>query len=380
MKVRIGVIGGGLIAQVAHLPYLTELQDRFELVALAEPSRKVREALSWKYRIPRTYADFRALIQDASVDAVLICSPNGTHAEAVLAALRARLHVFVEKPLCITLADADRIIAERDRAGTVVQVGYMKRYDRAYAAMIEDLPELGGESLEYISVVTHDPGLPRFFAPAGVPAPDDVSETVIGATRQSLAEQVAEAVGSDDPEVARQFSDVFLGALVHDVNLCHGLFERLGEPPPRRVLDAASWPRGAGATLALESGGRWVITWLHLPGLHHFRERVELFSAGAVRSLTFPAPYLKHASAVYELESGTDQAHSARRVGSYSESFAQELLRFHRCILDGDPCLTPPEQARVDIELLSDMFHAVREAAVLEGVMSAEHGRTERVR
>lgn len=201
-----------------------------------------------------------------------------------------------------------------------------------------------------------------------MPAPDDIPKAVVDAAHRSLVEQVGEAVGSDDPEVVRQFSDVFLGALVHDVNLCHGVFERMDEPPPRTVLDAASWSRGAAATLALESGGRWVITWLHLPGMHAFRERVELFTAGAVRSLTFPAPYLKHAPAVYELESGTETASASRRVGSYAESFMEELVQFHRCIVDRAPCATPPQQARLDIELLSDMFRAVGEGTALKAI------------
>ena len=62
----------------------------------------------------------------------------------MLAALDAGLHVFVEKPMCITLADADAIIAARDRAGKVVQVGTMKRYDPAVEAMLEDAAGLRG--------------------------------------------------------------------------------------------------------------------------------------------------------------------------------------------------------------------------------------------
>lgn len=362
-RVRIGVVGGGLIAQVAHLPHLDQLRDRFDLVALAEPSRAVREALSLKHRIPRSFPDFHAMIAAAPIDAVLICSPNGTHAEAVLAALEAGLHVLVEKPLCITLADADRVIAARDRAGKVVQVGYMKRYDRAYEALITDLAA-DPRPLQYVSVVTYDPGLARFFAPAGVPPATDVPPGVIEAGRRSLVAQVGEAVGSEDQHVVQAFSEVFLGALVHDVNLCHGVFEALGAGAPGPVLDAASWDAGGAATIALEAGGRWVMTWLHLPGMHEFRERLELYFDDAVRSLTFPAPYLFQAPAIYECRAGSEGEAGTQTVGSYAASFRAELSHFHRCVVDERcPVRTPPEQARTDLERLTAMYHATAGAA-----------------
>jgi predicted dehydrogenase len=116
-QTRIGVIGGGLVAQAMHLPYLSELTEDFDLAALAEPSRKVREALAARYAIPSAHADWRSLVEGGTLDAVLIASPAGTHLEIVLAALDAGLHVFCEKPICLSVADIDKVVAARDRAG-----------------------------------------------------------------------------------------------------------------------------------------------------------------------------------------------------------------------------------------------------------------------
>src|SRR5271154_4287164 len=139
-RVRIGVVGCGMVAQAEHLPYLNELQLHFELVAVADPSRTVREAVAARYVVPGVHEDFRSLIDGGGLDAILIAAPAATHAEVVLAGLDAGLHVFVEKPLCISVADADRIVAARDRTGKVVQVGFMKRYDPAYERMLDELP------------------------------------------------------------------------------------------------------------------------------------------------------------------------------------------------------------------------------------------------
>ena len=107
------------------------------------------------------------MLDAGGLDAVVVCSPAGTHAEVVLAALDAGVHVFVEKPMCITLADADAIIAARDRAGKVVQVGTMKRYDPAVEAMLAELPGASAD-LRYVSVVVYDPEFEPFFEPGEI--------------------------------------------------------------------------------------------------------------------------------------------------------------------------------------------------------------------
>src|SRR5205823_4004416 len=161
LTVRVGLVGGGLVALAEHLPYLSSLRDRFSIAALAEPSLTVREALAARYGIGGVHADYRSMLDNGGLDAVVVCSPHGTHAEVVLAALDAGLHVFVEKPMCITVADADAIVEARDRTGKVVQVGTMKRYDPAVEAMLEALPERPDE-LRYVSVVVNDPEFEPF--------------------------------------------------------------------------------------------------------------------------------------------------------------------------------------------------------------------------
>src|SRR6266581_1814624 len=106
-RVRVGVIGCGMVAQAEHLQNLLQLSDRFEIAALADPSPTVRDAIAARYAVASAYDDHRALLEAGEIDAVVISSPAATHAAIVVDALAADLHVFVEKPLCITLADAD---------------------------------------------------------------------------------------------------------------------------------------------------------------------------------------------------------------------------------------------------------------------------------
>ena len=106
---RIGVVGAGMIAQVEHLPNLESLGDRFELVGVADPSAHVREAVAERHGIVAVEALPDLL--ELGLDALLVAPPDALHAETVVAALDAGLHVFCEKPLCYRRARGGAIAA-----------------------------------------------------------------------------------------------------------------------------------------------------------------------------------------------------------------------------------------------------------------------------
>ena len=359
MTVRVGVVGGGLIAQAEHLPYLAALRDRYSLTALAEPSRTVREALGARYGIAGLHADHRSLIEAGGLDAVVICSPAGTHAEQVLDALDAGLHVFVEKPMCITLADADAIVAARDRTGKVVQVGTMKRHDPAVEAMLDALPS-SADDVRYVSVVVNDPEFDPFFEAGEIVRGSDVPAEVIEATRRGEAEQVAAAVGSGAREVVQAFSESFLGSLLHDLNVVHAALARMSEPLPARVVAGDWWDDGRAVygALQLANGARCDLAWVQLLATFEYRESIRIMLVDEVHELEFPSPWLKQHPTVYRRSRRAGRAADVRIVSAYDESFARELRRFHASIVDGVPCLTPPEGARLDIDVLTQMFLA----------------------
>ena len=92
----------------------------------------------------------------------MIASPDALHREQILAAFARGLHVFCEKPLCYGVDDIDDVIAARDKAGKVLQVGYMKRFDPSYEAALKLLPGTA-KTLRYIAVEVNDPDAWPFF-------------------------------------------------------------------------------------------------------------------------------------------------------------------------------------------------------------------------
>jgi predicted dehydrogenase len=355
-RIRVGVVGGGLIAQAAHLPNLRRLDAHFELVALADPSPRVRDRVGRRFGIPATYATWEAMLDKAPLDAVAVCAPHCAHTEPILAALDTGRHVFVEKPLCLRADDADRIVAAQERTGRVVQVGYMKRFDPAYERLLAALPG-DARDLRYIAAVTYDPNMARapFFRAGELVPADDVPAAVAQAARDARREQLEAELGTADPAAAHAYYLTFLSALSHDVNLMHGILERLGEPLPAAVDASRWWADGwAGTgTLRLASGARCSLTWLWLDGLDEFREDLTAYFTDAVHALRFPAPYLGWPTR-YERRR-RDAAERSVRPG---EAYVEELLHFHACVTEGAACRTPAAQARLDLLVLKAMFLA----------------------
>jgi hypothetical protein len=358
-RLAVGVIGAGLIAQAVHLPTLSGLGELFSVEAIADPSERARGAARARHGVPHGYADWRDLLGDSSLDAVAICSPTGTHAEMTLAALEHGLHVFVEKPLCVTLEDAQAIVDQCATSGCTVQVGYMKRYHPGYELFLRRLPHTPGQ-LRFIDVLTWDPWLARApFVTTELVLADDIPEATIEASRAALRDQVETAVGSADPESVRGFASAYLEALIHDVNLVHGALERLGEGTPAEAV--VSWhtadAQAAGA-MARIGPVRWQSTWLLLPGLAAFNERLSFLFEDQVHELELAAPYLRELPARCRHVESIDSIDQVTSASVPGDAYERGWRHFHACVVEGAVCRTPPEQAIADIALLRDLYLA----------------------
>ena len=336
---RLGVVGAGLIAQLAHLPALRELDDRFAVRALAEPNPRVRETVAGRYGIPAAYDGHAELLEREPLDALLVCSPNGTHARVTLDALAAGLHVLVEKPLCLDPADGERIVTRARAAGRVVQVGYMKRFDPAYERLLEHRPP--ADALRLVATATVDPGIGERLAPAGLARAG-------GAPEPGTAAQVAAALGDSDPRHVAPFSDACLGALVHDVNLVLGAY-----PGPWRLADAAADDDLAYGAWRGEDGARWTAAWLRIPAAAEFSEELAVYGRGGVARLRVPAPYLGSTPAELRLAGAPE-----RRLRTPANAYRRALEHFHACLTAGAECRAPAEQGARDVALLTELYRA----------------------
>jgi len=125
-EIRFGLIGCGRVAP-RHLQSLAQLHET-RLVAVAD----VKESRAQHFAAESgatPYTDYRALLERQDIDAVSICVPSGLHAQIALDALDAGKHVLVEKPIALTLDDADRMIARAKETGRTLAVVLQNRYN-----------------------------------------------------------------------------------------------------------------------------------------------------------------------------------------------------------------------------------------------------------
>jgi len=145
--VRIGLIGGGMIGST-HAAVLQTIAQampgRIELVAVADPNPRTRETFQTIYGWPNAYADHTALLR-APVDAVFVCTPTVHHAAIVADVAAAGRHLFCEKPLAMSLAEARAMHDAVRRAGVHTQIGLVLRFSAIYWLMRDLLrdPDLG---------------------------------------------------------------------------------------------------------------------------------------------------------------------------------------------------------------------------------------------
>ncbi len=355
-RLRIGVFGAGTIAQVEHVPNLLRLSDRFEVVRVADPSAAARGFLLERYGVPG--CETLEQLLGERLDALLIAAPDFTHLGATQQALSAGLHVFCEKPVCYGPQDVDLLIAARDRARRVVQVGTMKRFDPSYEMALEALPG-GAEGLRYISVEVNESDAAYQLAQHPSRRSDDLPEALVAAGRAETDRQVRAALGGAvDPLTFRGFTTAYCSSLVHEVNAVHGLLQRLGIEDVAAVGAEvfAGGDGGAGTARLNGEKGLWQMVHLMVPDLADYKERIALYWNDAVLELVFPSPYLNHQQTELILHRSQGQRYERRFLrNGYQEAYVRELEGFWAAAVEGRPPRNTLEEARRDQALLCDL-------------------------
>src|SRR5690606_23168282 len=122
-----------------HLPVLRAMAEQFEIVAICDISQELGSRIGATLPGVAVYHDHRAMLAAGGLDVVAVVNSDEYHADCAVDALEAGCHVLIEKPVCLSLADLERIKAAREKSGKLAMVGYMRRFAGAYKAMAERL-------------------------------------------------------------------------------------------------------------------------------------------------------------------------------------------------------------------------------------------------
>lgn len=127
-RMRFGIVGCGFIAPY-HLKGIRD-SGKAECTTITSKSEKSRNGFASKYGVPRVFDSYEEMVSSEEVDAVVLCLPNVYHAEYAIRALESGLHVLVEKPMACSLAEAQQMKETAEKAGRVLMVGHMWRFDQ----------------------------------------------------------------------------------------------------------------------------------------------------------------------------------------------------------------------------------------------------------
>ena len=196
--IKIGVIGCGAIAQVHHMPNLTDLPQLFQVTAVCDISEGAANYIAERFHVPQRFTDYRDLLA-TDVEAVLLCQSD-PKTQVAIDSFDAGKHVFVEKPICFSLQEMDAILAAQQRAGTVGQAGYMKVYDPAFEAAKQEVD--GMENVRFVQINHLHPDNSLHLKQFHLERFNDIPAEAKIAVETARKAAVREAIGEGTPAVA----------------------------------------------------------------------------------------------------------------------------------------------------------------------------------
>jgi predicted dehydrogenase len=334
-----------------HLPYLAELSDRFELAALCDLSPELVDGCARRHGMPRVFTRWQELL--AQPLDVLLVATSGDHAPIAIAAARAGLHVFVEKPMALCARDAAAMVSAAQANGVRLMVGTMKRYDPAYERLAELLPSVS--DLRLIRVTTLESPIAPYVEHQPLIRMQGASEELLAAAQRVEREALDVAVGDADEQTRWCYRTILLDTLVHELNMLGGL---LGEPSEIRSVSLA--PKCVGINMRFGET-ECHLSWVSLPGIARYRQKLAFYAPAQRLTLELPSPFLRNMPSrliVEGGEPGTSRSWQREEIVSYEEAFKRELIELSDCIVTGREARTSGVDGLRDIRLAEAIARA----------------------
>jgi myo-inositol 2-dehydrogenase/D-chiro-inositol 1-dehydrogenase len=322
--VGVALVGAGFIGAF-HAQSLVERVAGATLVAVADPVPGAAEALVAEVGAGRATTDAADALTDPAVEAVVIAAPARFHADLVEAAATARKAVFCEKPMALTLEEADRAIEAAAKAGVPLQVGFNRRFDAPFAAAHELVASGGLGTPQLLRSLTRDPGIPD---PGRVPP-----------------------------------STIFLETLIHDFDTLRFLNPGAEAVEVYAVADTLAYPdhKAAGlqdtaVVLVRFDNGALATAEASFNAVYGYDIRGEVFGSGGMATAGDQRPTSMTAYGAGGLAAATWR----RNIDRFHDAYTAELAAFVACVRAGTP---PPVDGGDARAALAIALAAIRSAA-----------------
>lgn len=327
-KVKVGIIGSQFEADI-HAASFQLMPEEAEVVAVASPTAGHPEALAQRYGIPRVFHDYREMLKEADIEMVTIAAPNYLHAQMTADIANAGKHVVCEKPLCVTLEEADGMLEVCRRQGVLLM----------YA---EEL----------------------FFTPKYVKAKEMADQGAFG--KVYLVKQSEKHFGPHAHwfwDVERSGGGVFMDMGCHGIAFCYWF---LGRPCIQNVLcqmgtyvhrEITKGDDNCFCILEFENGAVGMVedSWARRGGMD---DRIEVYGEGGVTYATLHMDIAAPTYSEYGYGYAVEKAPTTKgwSYPVYEElwnyGFPQEMRHFARCVRGKEEPQATGEDGRLVLEVL----------------------------
>lgn len=344
-EVRLGYVGAGFMAQKVHLPNFSSIPN-CRLVALAEVRERLGREVAKRFGIPKLYRHHTELVNDPEVDAVAVSAHFAAQGEIARDALLAGKHVFMEKPMAVSLEQGRKIVEASRQTGARLMVAYMKRFDAGYELGKELVDrfrrsgELGRITLVRIHYFGGDwvCGLDTPFTATDEPSPPPPRIKPLWLPEEHSGRFIG-----------------FLQQYVHAFNFARWLLGAGDEAEVKLVdLDEDGYTgvivsRVGGVRVLLETGGI---------AHHRWDEHTQVYFERGWVHMWSPPLLQRNQPAEVEVYMGGDRHEYRRPIPPerWSWSYKREAEHFIRCLLTGEPFRSPGEDALTDIRLCEEVY------------------------
>ena len=353
-RVKVGVIGLGEVAQVIHLPILAALSDRFEIAAVCDISPTLVQVIGDRYGAASRYDDPVALAQQADLDAVFVLNSDEYHADSVIAAAYNHKHVLVEKPMCLTLNEAQAIIQARDAGGVRVMVGYMRRFAPAFVEAKAMLPSLGPIRYARVRDII---GRNRLIVDQSsvVLRPDDIPPEMQAERAERAVRLVEQAIGEAPPDIVGAYR-FLLGLNSHDVSAMRDL---LGAP--QGIVSARQWNGGRFLVVVFQYDGYCAVLESGVDEQIRFDAHLEVYGQTTSLRVQYDSPYIRHLPTTLVVHETRGDAYEERTLRpTFTDPYTHEIEHFYEVAARGVAPRTPPEDFVEDLRIMRQVVDAMQ--------------------
>ena len=320
----VGFLGAGPATQAIHLPVLATMPDRFHVASIMDIDAEIAAKVAGRCGA-KAVTTAEAAIEDPSVDILAICSPNGFHADQVIAGCEAgKRAILCEKPLAVSTEEARRIRSAAQRYGTPVMVGTMHAYDPAYQAAKTAWMETGNTA-RFVQSAIYLPGNDVFINQA---------------TDQGNVLPVKRGGGDGIASPPQLLQAAILGLAIHNVPLVRNYYPSVG------VVRSARHVKPFGYSVLLANGDQNASLQALMPGAWPPKWRFKVIGERAQLNIEFPPSYVLSGSGRATLLAGD----IARTFSFRENGYEVQWRHLHDVVAKQKDLIIPFDVAVNDIE------------------------------